>query len=223
MLNVYDILLNLLDGNRVYEYFEWSNKDNIEHIKKIPIVKISSGFLDDIINNQVTIDKDFLDEIYKKCEVYTNDKVSVIDYANLFTDGYKVVGVEFNKDGKILYRSFLMLDEEEEILDISDELRLTDIKYQKNKSKKEDNLYLTREEEFRRNYLLKELRFSYKNKMYEKINYLYEEIYNDSLNNSIEDKYNFLIQDIDKNYNYRHNELFKILRLTNRKKKTTLK
>lgn len=222
MLNVYDILLNLLDSNRVYEYFEWSNKDNIEHIKKIPIIKISSKFLDDIINYQVTIDKSFLNDIYKKCEVYNNDKVSVIDYANLFTDGYKVVGVEFNKDGKILYRSFLMLDEEEEILEISDELRVSDIKYQKGKSKKDEGIYLTREEEFRRNYLLKELKFSYKKKMYEKINYLYEEIYGDILN-KFEDKYNFLIQDIEKNYNYKHNELFKILRLIHKKRKTTLK
>ena len=38
MLNVYDIVLNLLDGNRIYEPFEWSNKDNIEHIKKYWIV-----------------------------------------------------------------------------------------------------------------------------------------------------------------------------------------
>ena len=65
MLNVYDIVLNLLDGNRIYEPFEWSNKDNIEHIKKIPMVRISSNFLSDIILNNVTVNKDFLQSIYR--------------------------------------------------------------------------------------------------------------------------------------------------------------
>ena len=90
MLNVYDIVLNLLDGNRIYEPFEWSNKDNIEHIKKIPMVRISSNFLSDIILNNVTVNKDFLQSIYRKAEVYSDKDTNVIDYACLFTDTYRL-------------------------------------------------------------------------------------------------------------------------------------
>lgn len=218
MLNVYDILLNLLDGDRVYEFFEWSNKDDIEHIKKIPIIKISTTCLEDMINSQVTVEKEFLKRIYKRCEVYTNDKVSVIDYATLFTDGFKVLAVEFSKEGKSLYRSFLLLDEEEEILEIGDELKVTDMEYKKVKMSK-SSPFLTREEEYHRNYLLKELKYAYKKKMIEKINYLYEEIFPSS-SKSFEEKYQLLIKDIELNFSEKHNELFKILKLTHKKNKT---
>lgn len=221
MLNVYDILLNLLDGDRVYESFEWNTKDCVEHIKKIPMIKIDTSFLEDIITSSITIDKEFLNKIHNKCEVYTNDKVSVIEYALLLTDGYKVIGCEFNKDGKVLYRSFLMLDEEDEVLDISDDLPLTNIDYKKTEiNSKED--YLTRGETFRRNYLLKELKFAYKKHKYEKINYLFEEIYPSSTI-SIEDKYKKLVDDINFNYNDKHNELFKILKLTHHRDSTKSK
>lgn len=219
MLNVYDILLNLLDSERVYEFFEWNTKDNIEHIKKIPIIKVSSHFLDVVMNNTIIIDKVFLEEIKQKTEVYNNDKIAVIDYACLFTDGYKVLGVEFNSDGKSLYKSFLLLDEEEEILEISNEIKLRNIPYKKIKKKNLNN-YLTREEEYRKNYLLRELKNAKKHGKHEKINYLYEEIYPIS-SKSIEEKYSILIEDITSHYRDCYNELFKILKLTHSKKKTT--
>lgn len=219
MLNVYDILVNLIDSERVYEFFEWNMKDDIEHIKKIPLVKVSSHFLDSAINHTILIENDFLNDIYQKTEVYHQDKVGVIDYACLFTDGYKVLAIEFNKEGKSLYKSYLLLDEEEEILEISNEIKIKTISYKKIK-KKEKKQYLTREEEYRRNYLLRELKTAKKHGKYEKINYLYEEIYPVSSKN-IEEKYKILIGDISNNYRDCYNELFKILKLTHTKKKTT--
>ena len=163
MLNVYDIILNLLDGNRIYEPFEWNKKDNIEHIKKIPMIRVTTNTLDDIINTTFVIDNNLLNNIYKKSEVYTDTGVSKIDYALLFTDTYKVVAVEFNKDGKSLFKSYLLLDEEEEILDLSNQIELKNINYKVLK-KNINKCLLTREEEFRKNYLLKELKIAYKKK-----------------------------------------------------------
>ena len=219
MLNVYDIVLNLLDSNRIYESFEWMMKDNIEHIKKIPMIRVNSNTLYDIIKNYIIVEKDFLKEIYKRCEVYQDEGVSSIDYACLFTDNYKVVAVEFNEEGKSLFKSYLLLDEEEEILELSNEIELRNINYQVIK-KNTKELYLTREEEFRRNYLLKEIKYAYKKRYYEKINYLYEEIFPKD-NKSIEEKYNILLNDITKNYSQEHNKIFKILKLSHSKKKTT--
>ena len=218
MLNVYDILLNFQDGNRLYEFFEWNNQDEIEHIKKIPMLRVDSSFLDDILKYNIIIDKKVIERIYKKTEVFNHDRVSVIDYACLFTDGYKVVAIEFNSEGKSIYKSSLLLDEEDEVLEFSNEIENTNISYKKI-YKKVDELFLTREEEFRKNYLLKELKNANKNKEYEKINYLYEEIYPDSKNNS--NKYNVLLDDISNNYRDCYNELFKILKMVHSKKKTT--
>ncbi len=220
MLNVYDIVLNLLDGNRIYEPFEWSNKDNIEHIKKIPMVRISSNFLSDIILNNVTVNKDFLQSIYRKAEVYSDKGTNVIDYACLFTDTYKIVGVEFDKSGRALFKSYLLLDEEEEILELSNEIKLNKIEYKVSK-KSNECLFLTRNEEFKRNYLLKEIKFAYKKGLFEKINYLYEEIF-PSDKKTVEVRYKILIDSIKNNYSKEHNEIFKILNLSNSKRKTTL-
>lgn len=219
MINVYDIILNLLDSNRLYESFEWNKKDNIEHIKKIPMVRVSTSSLDDIIHSVIVIDSDFLTEIYKKTEIYNDDGLSVIDYGVLFTDNFKIVAVEFNKEGKSLFKSNLLLDEEEEILELSNEVKLRKIDYKVVKKNK-CNDYLTREEEFRRNYLLKELKNSYKKKLYEKINYLYEEIYPRD-HKSIDERYKILIHDITNNYDAHHNKIFQVLKLINKKKKTT--
>lgn len=216
MINVYDIVLNLLDSKRVYESFEWSNKDNIEHIKKMPIFKVDSNTLDDFIYHTVSINKIFLEEIYQKSEVYAGDKTTVIDYGCLFTDDYKVIAIEFNKEGKALFKSFLLLDEEEEILDISNELERKIIPYKILKKHKKID-FLTREEEFRKNYLLRELKYAYRKEMYEKINYLYEEIYPKDTKD-IKEKYKILINDIENNYSKIHNELFKILKLIQTKK-----
>lgn len=220
MLNVYDIVLNLLDSNRIYEPFEWSNKDNIEHIKKIPMVRISSNFLSDIILNNVTVNKDFLQSIYRKAEVYSDKGTNVIDYACLFTDTYKIVGVEFDKSGRALFKSYLLLDEEEEILELSNEIKLSKIEYKVSK-KSNECLFLTRNEEFKRNYLLKEIKFAYKKGLFEKINYLYEEIF-PSDKKAVEVRYKILIDSIKNNYSKEHNEIFKILNLSNSKRKTTL-
>lgn len=38
---VYDILLNL-NETRVYDFYEWSEKDSIEFFKRIPIFKIDN-------------------------------------------------------------------------------------------------------------------------------------------------------------------------------------
>lgn len=219
MINVYDIVLNLLDSNRVYESFEWRDNDNVEHIKKIPMVRVSTNTLDDIINSTFTIEKEFLKDIYKKSEVYNADVTEIIDYGILFTDNFKVIAVEFNKEGKSLFKSSLLLDEEEEILELSNDIKLMDLKYKILKKNKQIN-YLTREEEFKKKYLLKELKNTYKNKKYEKINYLYDEIYPKD-NKIASEKYKYLINDIEDNYSAKHNKIYKILRLTHKKKTTS--
>lgn len=218
MLNIYDILLNFQDSNRVYEFFEWTSKDDVEHIKKIPMIKISSSFFDKLLKYKVIIDTKFLDKIYKKTEVYNHNKVSVIDYSCLFTDGNKVMAIEFNNEGKSQFKSSLLLDEEDELLELSNDLKNMSISY-RTINKKTKELFLTREEEFKKNYLLKELRNAKKNNKYEKINYLYEEVY-PSDNKCIEDKYKILMTDISDNYRDCYNELFKILKLINSKKNT---
>ena len=63
MIYIYDILLNFDDGVRLLDFYEWDKKDGLTHIKKIPVFKISSIDMDNIINGIVKVDSSFLEKI----------------------------------------------------------------------------------------------------------------------------------------------------------------
>ena len=52
---IYDILVNFNDGDRLIEFFEWNETDLFEHIKKIPIYRISSKQMQEICNNKICL------------------------------------------------------------------------------------------------------------------------------------------------------------------------
>ena len=213
MVFIYDLLLNFTDYNRLLEFYEWDSKDGLEHIKKIPLFKIKSIDMDNIINSNIKVSKIFLDKINNQTIGYR--KKNNIKYGCLFCDLNKVVGVEFNKDGKIISRSSLLLDEEEDIIDEISILEDYDFTY-KIINKYNTNSFLTRKEMLRRKYLLKELNKIYKDKYYDKFNYLYEEVFGNN-NKSISDKYEIIINDIKNNYNNKYNKLYEIVRLSYQK------
>ena len=62
----YDVLLNFLDTN-IY-FYEWDNLDNIEYYKRVPLVQVNSKTLRDFINNNIVIEKEFLDAIKGKAK-----------------------------------------------------------------------------------------------------------------------------------------------------------
>ena len=37
---IYDVLLNFFPNNTLIEFYEWQEKDSIDHVKKIPIIRI---------------------------------------------------------------------------------------------------------------------------------------------------------------------------------------
>ena len=57
----YDVLLNFLDTN-IY-FYEWDNLDNIEYYKRVPLIQVNSKTLKDFINNNIVVEKEFLDTI----------------------------------------------------------------------------------------------------------------------------------------------------------------
>lgn len=215
MIYIYDILLNFTDRNRILEFYEWHNKDVIDHIKKIPLYRINSDSIEAIIKNKIKVNSDFLNKIKDKTLIYKNK--NSIPYACLFSDTNKVVAVEFDSSGNSICKSFLMLDEEEEILDDSIDLDIYNLEVEVIK-KNQVNYFLTREELFKQSYLFLEIRNLYDRKLVDKFNYLYEEIFGkDSLN--ITDKYHKFIEDISHNYSNKYNYLYDIVRLSYSNKK----
>lgn len=217
MIYTYDILLNWTNEERLKEFFEWNLEDDLEHIKKIPIIRVSDKFIKDLITSKLKIDTNFLPKIKNKAESYFHNEIDTIDYAVIFTNGKLAIAVELDEDGITSYKSTMLLDEEEEVLDMSEELVLLDINYVILKRNKKYS-YLTREEEKEKEFLTKELKKIKEKKEEAKINYLYKEFFNDD-NISYDLKLKTLQNEIEKEYNSFHNKLYKLLKLSTIRKK----
>ena len=85
MAYIYDILLNFLDYP--YEFFEWNDNDDIKYIKKVPLFKVKTDILIDILENDIIIDKSFLERIlyYAGSKVTNIRLVCMIILNNLLT------------------------------------------------------------------------------------------------------------------------------------------
>lgn len=210
VINIYDLLLNF--QNNYYEFFEWDNDDEIIHIKKINIMKISSDDYDTLLNKKVIIDTDLLLSIFNKCEYYNNKKIFTIPYALLFTDSYRVMGVVINMDGKIIKYSSLELLDEEDILNISERLAICKIKYnvigdrvmEYNKTREEIEII---------EYIKNDLKESLLNKNYDKLKYLYYEYFGRECNdfNKIKKDFN---KELTCDINKKHYNLYNLIKLS---------
>ena len=195
MIYIYDILLNFIDGKRMYEFFEWNSEDVVEHIKRIPMFCVSDRVMEDILNNNVTFSHKFMSDIENKTIVFGNSFDNLIKYAFLFSNGKRCYAFELNEEGKVIYSSSLLLDEEEEVLEICDTLQKLDVEYQTD-NKDLDKSLLTRREEKKKNFVEKDLIYTYKNKNYTKLKYLYSECFGND-DTSYKEKFNRLVYSIN--------------------------
>ena len=217
MIYTYDILLNWTKDERLKEFYEWTLEDDLEHIKKMPIIRIRESLLKDLLTSKVKIDKSFLSKIKYKSESYFHNEIDVIDYAFIVTTEKKSLALELDDEGNVMYKSSLLIDEEEEILEIGEDLVVMDIPYEVI-SKTNNISYLTRKEEEERRFLTKEIKKIKQNKEKSKLNYLYKEFFIDDVE-SFNDKLTILEKEISKDYNSFHHKLYNLLKLTTIKKK----
>ena len=217
MIYTYDILLNWTKDTKLLDFYEWTLEDDLEHIKKIPIIRISEVMLKDLLTSKIKIDKSFLFKIKCKTESYFHNEVDIIDYAVIVTTLKKALALELDNEGNVIYKSNLLLDEEEEVLEIGEELVVMDIPY---KVVKKNNkiAYLTRKEEEEKKFLVKEIKKIKLNKEESKLNYLYKEFFTKEID-SFNDKLKLIEEEISKDYNKFHHKLYNLLKLSTIKKK----
>jgi hypothetical protein len=108
-------------------------------------------------------------------------------------------------------KSKLLLDESDEVLEISDRIKEVSIDY-KIISKEETNKFMTRSELDKIVFLNREIKMLYKEKNFDKLRYLYYECF-DKIEDNIEYIYNSFVLFINKEWNDRHNKLYGLLRL----------
>ena len=210
MIYIYDILLNFNED--FYEFYEWEKSDKIYHVKKIPIFRVSTKLIEDVINSKLEIDKSFLNLIMNKTEIFDSKRIKNIKYSCLVTDTYKVIGIMF-KDSKI-YLSDLLLDEALDAISISSRCNLINLEYNIIETKN-INYFETRCEKELRDNLYKEINNIYKSSDINKLKYLYFEYFN---KNSIDIDliYEDLIKSLD-SINKKHLKLYELIKLCNKK------
>lgn len=217
MIYTFDILLNWTSNNKLLDFYEWNLDDDLEHIKKIPIIRVKETMLKDLLTSKVKIDKSFLIKIKQKTESYFHNEIDVIDYAFIVTTLRKALALELDSEGNIIYKSNLLLDEEEEVLEMGEELLVTEIPYTVI-SKNKRVTYLTRKEEEEKKFLSKEIKKLKEKKEESKLNYIYKEFFIEDID-SFNEKINLLEKEIAKPYNSFHKKLYNLFKLITIKKK----
>ncbi len=200
----------------VYDFYEWQPNDTIENIKRIKLIHVERETFDHLLCYDGTIDCEFLLKIYRTCEVYTSKKVKIMDYCCLFSDGERALAIEFNQEGKPIYKSKLLIDEEEEIAVLASNLEFYTLDYQI-KDKVLENRFFTRNEILIRKYLMKEVEDSYRKKNYGKLCFLYEE-YFDKQSTSYKQMEKDLLDSMQTTIDQKHIGMYQLLKLTNKKK-----
>ena len=191
MTYVCDILLNF--NERFYDFYDWNVRDLIDHMRKIPIFKVSKNVLEDFLNYDIKIEKEFLDKVQDKAEIFWGRKVKNISYAFLLTDCKKVIGFKL-KDNQLLI-SDLLLDEEEVALEMVPLLNETKILYSKKNIFNKQNFKTRKEEDLEKN-LKKALIHLEDEQNIERLKYIYYECFNQKENEKEK-----IIKDFEKKLN----------------------
>lgn len=165
---IYDIYLNF--NNEFYDFFDWNKTDKIVHIKMIPVFKTTEENIKNIINYNIQLEEKYLTMILNKSITWNKgDKYK--NYA-LFCDDNNVIAVEFDKNGKCINKSSLLINEELEILEISYKFKTKNIEFKiLNKCK---IILKTRKQIKEEKFIIEEL----KNIDIKKLEYLYFECFN---------------------------------------------
>ena len=204
MIYIYDIILNF--NSVFYEFYEWDSKDNLTFIRKIPLVKVDTNFINDILTKKVVIDDPIVLEITNKCEITSCKKANKIKYACLFTDSLKVIGVILNDKKQIIKVSDLLLDEANDVINISKRTNIRSITYNILENKNNE-FFLTKKEIKIKNYLQDEIQNIQNKKDFSKLSYLYFEYFNKIPDNNC-DISKELLNSFKNNLTTKHIELY---------------
>ena len=212
---IYDITLNL-NKNKIYDFYEWKDEDNPEFILKIPVYKVDSDTFLNLKNNDIIVNKNFLNMIEDKTETYSPNSINIIRYCALFVSDAGVVAIEFDSDGNNYMKSIVSIDEENEIIDAVKNIKYVILEYKIKRKIKNNIKFSTRNEKSIESYMLSKIDEMKQNCEYSKLKYIFYELYNEK-SEDVERIYSKLIN-VSKNDNSKFNKLNDILNLIENRK-----
>ncbi len=202
----YDIFLNFQD--KYWQFYEWDASDSLDFVKKIPLFHINAKALIDIMTSVVKFDEKFLESIQNKTKLAKN---GTLEYACILGDGKNSLAIELNKDGVIISKSSLNLDDELSINEFMYNIPKMDISYEI--INKEERVNCLRQELKIKNILKCEITNLMKNKNYSKLKYLYLEWFN-KLNDDYINMGKEMLDKIKGNLTEEEYKIYKIIQIS---------
>ncbi len=208
MYYYYDILLNFFDES-LYEFYEWDEQDDIEFVKKIPLYRINKETFKVLLKNQVKFTKSLLEQIKDKTILKNNNKS--LDYCLLVSDAKNALALELNKDGLVISRSKLLLNDEINLSEIMFTMKEYKLEYEIIKEYKEKSDI--RQIAEIKNLIRIEINNLYKEKNLSKLKYLYLEWFEKDEDN-IDIIYKEMLNDLKNSFKEKHQVIYNLIKLS---------
>ena len=210
---IYDVILNF--QKEYYDFYEWNKNDNIFHMRKIPIVKISEKQYNEIKNNVVQFHETTIKLFNSKnAERFKQNNITKMKYTIIISTENQAMGIKINKNGIIQLKSSLLPDEQDDVIEIIKFQNEAKLEYKIIKNNKNNN-FKTRFEIENEKFIYNELDKVYKQKNIQKLNYIYLECFNKQEPN-IDLAYKKLKSEISKtNENFK--KIYNIFKMTKQK------
>lgn len=202
----YDVLLNYQE--LFYMFYDWDKDDDVIVAKKIPLFRVESNTLMDMMFKKIKVDNNFLNSIYNKCKLRNN---KFLKYNAIFSDGKNSIALELDDNGVVINKSSLVLD---------DELSINDFIYGQNIYKlnytiiSKDNLIKESRIESKIKRLLNiEINNLYESKNDNKLIYLYLEWFNE-FNNNIDEIYKNMLDKLNSGITNKELKIYELVKLS---------
>lgn len=172
---VFDVCLNF--NKELYNFYEWNEEDEVLYFLKIPVFRIEEELIDDFIKNDIKVDNLFLKKIHNKSQIYFRKSNKINNYSCILTTSKNAIGLGFDKDGYVIKKSYLSLEEENEVLEFAKFIKYSLIDYKVIRKNNVKEKYLTRKEQEDIKHLKKYLNDLEKNNKIDELKYLYYEVF----------------------------------------------
>ena len=203
MTYIYDVTLNF--NEVLYDFFEWNNSDNLIHVRKIPIFKVSNDTFLNMLMYEVQISDDILNKIKDKTNTYGKKTKSFTSC--LIRNEDNIIALKFDENGISKLVSSIIIEEELDILEIRVNLTKS---FEYKTLNRRNFLTSTRYDSVNRTYLQKQINSLNIDNDREKIKYLYFEYFGKYINDE-KTALNKLKKEVIKdNYNNNLKDFFKL-------------
>lgn len=207
MYYYYDILLNFQDKENLYEFYEWEETDDIDFVKKIPLYRISTSELKDVVKYKVKFSPELIEEIKNKTILKSSRKV--LKNTFIVSDAKDALAMELNDDGEVISRSKLLLSDEINLNEIMFTMKEVKLNFEKiEKYQKRENI---RQIDKIKKLINCEINTLYESKNISKLKYLYYEWFNEKKEN-IEEIYKKMQQELKNNFDENQQRIYDLIK-----------